>query len=121
LIIPTVPEAIAQTYEGGLRGAVRDAQGAVIPGATVILTNEGTNAARTMVTNQVGEYMFPKVVPGVYTVRAELVGFKPFERLGIEIGVQRFMVLDIRLEIGGIEETVTVSGETPSSRPPAPR
>ena len=92
---------------------MRDVQGGVIPGATITLTNEGTNATRTMVTNEVGEYMFPKVVPGVYSVLAELTGFKSFERLGIEIGVQRFMVLDIRLEIGGIEETVMVSGETP--------
>jgi hypothetical protein len=113
LLFSHLPEPGAQTYEGGVRGAARDAQGGVVPGATVTLVNEGTNATRTAITNEVGEYMFAKVVPGIYTLRAQVEGFKPYEQMGIEIGVQWFIVLDIRFEIGGIEETVIVRGESP--------
>jgi Carboxypeptidase regulatory-like domain len=54
----------AQTYQGGVRGAVRDANG-VIPGADVALVNEETGLTRAMVTNAVGEYAFPNVLPGI--------------------------------------------------------
>ncbi len=67
--------ANAQTYQGALRGAVRDAQG-VIPGAEVALVNEYTNAERLAMTNEVGEYAFASVLPGTYTVRVSLPGFK---------------------------------------------
>src|SRR6187200_1283204 len=68
----------AQSFQGGLRGAVKDAN-SVIPGATVTLTNEGTAVVRTTVSNGVGEYVFAAVAPGTYTVRASLAGFKTFE------------------------------------------
>ena len=59
----------AQTYQGGVRGAVRDA-GGVVPGADVALVNEETAVERTTISNAVGEYAFPNVAPGVYTLRA---------------------------------------------------
>ena len=102
----------AQSFQGGLRGAVRDPQG-VVPGATVTLTNEGTNVARTSVSNEVGEYVFTSVVPGTYTVAASLTGFKTIERKGIAIGTQQFITLDLQLEIGSLEERVTVVAEVP--------
>ncbi len=102
----------AQTFLGGLRGAVRDADG-VIPRVSVALVDEGTNATRTTVTNAIGEFSFANVQPGTYTLQTQVDGFRPFEQTGIEIGVQRFIVLDVLLEIGGIEETITVMGEPP--------
>ena len=77
--VGSVGEATAQTFQGGLRGAVKDAQG-VIPGATVTLTNEGTGVSRDTVTNESGEYSFPALDPGTYTVKASVTGFKTFER-----------------------------------------
>ena len=59
--------ALAQTYQGTIRGIVRDAQG-IIPAAEVTLVNESTSAARTVITNEVGEYVFPSVLPGTYTL-----------------------------------------------------
>jgi len=102
----------AQSAQGGLRGVVKDPQG-VIPGVTVTLTNEQTNTTRETVTNNVGEYSFPAVDPARYTVKAAVPGYKSFERKGVVIGVQSFIGLDIVLEVGAVEETITVTGESP--------
>jgi len=104
--------ASAQTFTGGLRGAVRDSSG-VIPGVDVTLVNEGTSASRSTTTNESGEYSFPAITAGAYTVRVSLVGFKSFERRGITIGTQQFLTLDVVLEVGTIEETVNVTGAAP--------
>ena len=102
----------AQTYQGALRGAVKDAQG-VIPGAEVTLINEETNATRSAMSNEVGEYAFGSVLPGTYTVRVSLPGFKTEERKGFRIGTQQSLVLDFSLEVGAISEQITVTGEAP--------
>ena len=104
--------ASAQTYQGALRGAVRDAQG-VIPGAEVTLINEDTNAERSAMTNEVGEYAFTSVLPGTYTVRVSLPGFKTEERKAFRIGTQQSLVLDFVLEVGTLSEQITVTGEAP--------
>jgi len=77
-----VPAVSAQSFTGGLRGAVKDTNG-VIPGVDVTLVNEGTSAARSTTTNAVGEYSFPALTAGTYTVKVALQGFKSFERPGI--------------------------------------
>src|ERR1700751_1035930 len=97
----------AQSFQGGLRGVVKDPQG-VIPGATVTLVNDQNGVSRETVTNGVGEYSFPAIEPALYTVRATVQGFKTFERKGVRIGTQEFLALDIQLEVGGLEETITV-------------
>src|SRR2546423_11254345 len=102
----------AQSFQGGLRGTVKDAQG-VIPGATISLVNQDTGIARDTASNDVGEYSFPGVVPGLYTVHASVAGFKTFERKDTRIATQQFLTLDIVLEIGAVEETITVSAEAP--------
>jgi trimeric autotransporter adhesin len=104
--------AAAQTFTGGLRGAVRDANG-VIPGVTVQLVNEATAQTREAVTNEQGEYNFAAVPPGNYTVRATLTGFKSYENRGVRIGAQQFVTLDIPLEVGTLQETITVTGQAP--------
>ncbi len=104
--------AFGQTYQGGLRGAVRDAQG-VVPGVTVTLVNDATGVSRETVTNEAGEYSFPALDPGTYTLRAAAQGFKTFERKGIRIATQAFVTLDVTLELGAIEETITVTADAP--------
>jgi trimeric autotransporter adhesin len=100
---------MAQTYHGGLRGAVRDPDG-VTPGVAVALINEATNATRHATTNHVGEYAFVNVEPGTYTARVSMTAFKTIERKGIRIGTQQFLTVDFTLEVGKLEEQVTVEG-----------
>src|SRR6266545_4413770 len=112
LLLSSAAPAAAQSFQGGMRGSVKDAQG-VIPGVTVTLVNEANGVSRDTVTNAVGEYSFPAVDPGAYSVKATVQGYKTFERKGMTIGTQQFVTLDLQLEIGAIEETITVTGESP--------
>lgn len=103
----------AQTFQGGVRGIVRDAAGAVVPRVELFLENAGTGVSRTTASNAVGEYSFANVQPGAYVLRAELEGFAPFVREGLSVGISSFLVADVTLSVGGVEETVTVTVETP--------
>ncbi|HYE88859.1 MAG TPA: TonB-dependent receptor [Vicinamibacterales bacterium] len=110
--LSTAGLGFAQSAQGGLRGAVKDAQG-VIPGVTVTLTSESTGVSRDTVTNDSGEYSFPALDPSSYSVKAGVQGFKTFERRGIRIGAQQFVTLDITLEVGTVAETITVTADAP--------
>jgi hypothetical protein len=112
LLVAGVTPAGAQQFTGGVRGAVRDANG-VIPGVTVTLTNEATSIAREVVTNDVGQYNFPAVPPGTYTLATRLTGYKGYESKGLVVGTQQFLTIDIVLSVGAIEESITVTGQTP--------
>lgn len=102
-----------QNYQGGLRGAVRDATGAVVPGVEMTLLNELSNTTRNSITNNEGEYSFANVLPGTYTLIAVKSGYKKYESKGIRIGVQDFITLDVPLEVGQTTETITITGEAP--------
>ena len=78
--------AFAQTFQGGIRGVIQDADGGVLPGVTVTIENEGTGVSRTAVANAVGEYNFANVQPGTYTLRAELSGFRAVRERGAHRG-----------------------------------
>ncbi|MFN2445954.1 MAG: carboxypeptidase regulatory-like domain-containing protein, partial [Vicinamibacterales bacterium] len=102
----------AQSSTGGLRGAVRES-GGVVPGVTVELVNEGTGQTRESISNESGEYNFAAVPPGTYTLKASLTGFKSYENREVRIGAQQFITLDIPLEVGTLQETITVTGQAP--------
>src|ERR1043166_1944674 len=101
-----------QGFQGGLRGSIKD-PGGVLPGVEVTLTNEGTNISRSVVTNERGEYVFAAVEPGTYKVKVVLQGYKTIEQAGLRIGTQQFLTLDQTMEVGRIEENVTVTGQAP--------
>jgi hypothetical protein len=103
--------AQGQNYQGGLRGAVRDANGAVVPGVELTLTNEETNTARTAITNGEGEYAFANVLPGTYTLTATKGGYKKHEHKTIRIGTQEFITLDVELAVGQTTESVTITSD----------
>lgn len=102
----------AQTYRGGVRGAVKDAGGASIAGARVALIDAGTNVARNTVTNDLGEYVFNAVEPADYNIVVEYPGFKKLERAA-RIGTQEFLTVDITMEVGDVTESVQVTEEVP--------
>ena len=104
--------AWGQGYQGGLRGRVMDAQGAVIANAKVEITDDATNVKRDTVSNAEGEFVFSAVNPATYTLSAENAGFKKFERKVI-VGTQEFITLDVKLEVGAITESVLVTEEVP--------
>ncbi len=112
LLAVGVALAGAQGFAGGVRGAVRDT-GGVVPGAEVSLTNEGTGIARSATSNAAGEYAFPNLAPGTYTLRVSLTGFKAFQQQGITVGTQQFLTLDVVLEVGALQETITITAQAP--------
>lgn len=104
---------IAHTATGGLRGIVRDSVGAVMPGVVVTATRDDDGAAHRTVTNERGEFMFAELTPGRYTVTAALAGFNTaVHQLAILEGT--VAELNPSLEVGALEETVTVTGATPT-------
>src|SRR6184192_3675719 len=75
--------SFSQGFQGRLRGSVRDAAGAVVPGVEVMLTNEATSLSRTTLSNESGEYSFAALDPGSYRLHASLAGFKAVDQTGI--------------------------------------
>jgi hypothetical protein len=100
---------------GSIGGTVTDASGGVLPGVNVTLTAAagGIGSGQTTVTNEQGAYQFTRLVPGNYTVKGELAGFRPAEQRSIEVNSDQVSRADLKLEIGTMEEGVTVSGEAP--------
>ena len=96
-----------------LRGTVVDSQGGVLPGATITITNQDTGTYREVVSNPDGAWYVPSLAPGRYQLAAELQGFKRFLRRDILVTVGNTTTLAIELELGAIEETVTVTTEAP--------
>ena len=100
---------------GAIAGSVTDASGAVLPGATVTLTSaQGTlGGNREVLTDERGAFQFLRLVPGTYSVKASLQGFRPFTQNGITVNSDQTSRADARLEIGAMEEGIVVSGEAP--------
>src|SRR5436190_383831 len=90
-----------QTF-GSIGGETRDSTGAIVAGAAVTAVNVGTNAARTVVTNEAGAYAFPSLPPGTYTVKVEKVGFKTIIRNQVELQVQLAARVDFELQLGQV-------------------
>jgi hypothetical protein len=105
--------AFAQESRGSISGTVRDNSGGALPGVTVTATQKDTNRATTAVTNEAGSYNLLFLQPGIYSVTAELSGFKKTLRDNVEVRVNDRMGIDLTMEIGGLEETVTVTAESP--------
>jgi hypothetical protein len=85
----------------------------VLPGVTVTITEVRTNIAYSAVTNESGNYTFSNLKDGTYRVSGELSGFKRVVRDGVEVPVNSTVRVDMKLEVGAIEESVTVVGASP--------
>src|SRR5437870_6765200 len=94
-------------------GSVRDSTGAVIPGASVSIIDKDRGLARTLTTDEAGQYNAPNLFPGTYTVRAELPGFRRLDRENVVVQVGSEIRVDVTIEPGQQGETVTVSEAIP--------
>jgi hypothetical protein len=105
--------AFAQTT-GAVVGTVADAQGATVPGATVVLVSQSRGTTMDTQTSGTGDFIFPSVLPDTYTVRVSVDGFKTLERRNIAVSPgDRVGVGTMSIELGALSETVTVTGEAP--------
>jgi hypothetical protein len=98
---------------GSISGEIKDAQGGVLPGVTVTATSPAQIGALTAVTNEAGIYRFPAVPPGEYRLSFELAGFQTAVREGIRITLGFNAQVNQSLNVATLQETVTVSGESP--------
>ena len=105
--------AFAQGGRADINGTVVDAQKAVLPGATVTATNEDTGLVREAVTDSAGRYVMPSLLPGTYTIKADLSGFQPMVRTGMVVRVGEELTVVLTLPIAGVAETLTVTAEAP--------
>jgi hypothetical protein len=106
--------AAAQMTRGAVSGTVRDATGAVVPGATVTVTSVDTNQARTAVTDAQGFYRVAALEPGRYTVRTELAGFSTVETRDVPVRTATEVSLNVDLKVGGTTEDITVTAKPDS-------
>jgi len=103
----------AQSYVGGVRGAIQDQGGAFMPDAKVTLTNVATNVSRSTVTNGSGEYSFSQIEPATYMLSVESGGFKKLEHPNVIVATQEFLTIDLKMEVGEVSSSVQVTAEVP--------
>ena len=103
----------SQAINGTIEGTIVDDQGAVLPGVSVTVTNIDTGDTRVVVTNESGLYRAPLLPLGIYRVSAELQGFRTYEQTGITLTAGRTAVVDVKMTVGALEETITVTADSP--------
>ena len=109
----TASSVLGQTSNSGtVTGAVKDEKGGLVPGANVTLTHLGTNAERTAVTSSDGVYEISQLVPGNYRLTVEAQGFSKYVQEPVVVNVLQRTTVNPDLKVGGIGETVTVTGES---------
>ena len=115
LTLALVSPVLAQSNatNGSIEGTVKDEQGALLPGVTITVKNIDTGDQRVVVTNEAGLYRAVLLPLGSYTVAAELQGFKGFLQSGIKLSVGESAVVNIKLSVGTVSETITVTADTP--------
>ncbi|MEJ7711734.1 MAG: carboxypeptidase-like regulatory domain-containing protein [Pyrinomonadaceae bacterium] len=94
----------AQSFQGTLRGLVKDTSGNAMPAVSIALVNEETSSTRNTVTNDAGEYVLERVDPGKYKVSAWTNGFKKVDHPAVTVETQQQVALDLTLEVGDVTE-----------------
>jgi Carboxypeptidase regulatory-like domain/TonB dependent receptor len=107
------PFAGAQSDTGRILGAIADQSGAILPGATITITDVQRGEVRTLTSDAAGEYVAPGLKAGIYTVRVEVSGFKTIENPGIQLEVAQDRRVDFSLQPGEHTDTVVVTEQAP--------
>ncbi|HEY7283792.1 MAG TPA: TonB-dependent receptor, partial [Vicinamibacterales bacterium] len=103
--------AAAQSFLGTIRGTVVDPQGQLVQAAAVLITDEATGVPRSVETDAQGRYEAANMKPGTYRVEVITQNFKKFERTGVVLRASGTALVDVNLEVGNLNETVTVTGD----------
>ena len=103
--------AAAQSTLGAIRGTVFDPQHQIVPGATVVVTDEATSQSRETTSDPDGNFELTNLQPGTYSVEASLAGFKKVKRTDVLLRATAVVRADLQLEIGRVEDAVTVTAE----------
>ncbi len=103
----------AQTNKGGIKGTVSDANGAAVPGATVTITNLGTNQSVKVTTSETGAFSATSLEPVAYRIVVELTGFKKALVERVKVDTASIATANVTLETGTVAETVTVTADAP--------
>src|SRR5881394_1758968 len=111
IVVGLGARASGQSFLGTIRGTVSDPQGQVVPGAAVLITDEATDVPRALETDAQGRYEASNVRPGTYRVEVITQNFKKFERTGVVLRAAGTALVDVTLELGSLNETVTVSAD----------
>src|SRR5436309_4080935 len=102
-----------QTSAATLTGIIQDQTGAVLPDVTVTIANTDRNTSQVTKTNEIGSYVLPALNTGNYSIAADLPGFRKFVQGGIILQVNQVARIDVRLDVGPLEETIHVNGTAP--------
>lgn len=105
--------ASGQNFYGSIAGTVADGTGARIVGARVTVGNESTGERRAIVSGADGEFRFPNLIPGVYKIDVEQVGFKRYVRDGITVAVEAVVRIDVAMQVGDVTQEIEVSAAAP--------
>jgi len=113
LVALTATAAAAQEFRATVTGRVSDPNGLVVPGATVTATNNDTGELATATTTTEGVYTIPFLRPGLYTVAAELTGFRKVSQPNVRLEVGQTASVNFQLQLGELSEQVSVTAESP--------
>ena len=113
-VLVTASFITAQTSSSSLQGTVTDPSGSAISGASVMLSSNESKLERTMVTESQGEYRFVALSPGTYTLTVTAKGFSRHQQTDLQLLVNTPATANVRLKVGSVNESVTVSGEAPA-------
>ncbi len=108
--------AFSQVTTGSILGTVHDSTGAVVPNATITITDTGKGTISTKQTNSSGDYDVPFLIPGTYTVSVEMPGFKRSVSSNVVLDIDQKARVDFDLQAGGATETVQVNTVPPLLR-----
>jgi hypothetical protein len=113
-LVLAIPTLAAAQQTSGIAGVVRDTSGAVLPGVQVETTSPALiEKVRTAITDEAGRYSIVELRPGTYTVTFTLSGFATVRREGIELSGGFTAAANAEMKVGGLEESVTVTGASP--------
>jgi hypothetical protein len=114
-LMMTGPALWAQSTQGSILGSVKDSAGAVVPGATVTLTNADAGVVRTTKTNGSGDYQFLDAVAARYDIEVSAAGFDSWKLSGAQLASRQQLRIDVPLTIGSVQQSIQVSGDNASA------